>query len=58
MLYIIFNYGRDPVLIQRMLIGFEAIFENVYKLKISYITSHYCSEGEDIGLFITLVPKV
>ena len=28
MLYIIFQYGRKPVLIQRMLIGFKAILRN------------------------------
>ena len=28
MLYIIFQYGVEPVLIQRIIIGFEAILEN------------------------------
>ena len=29
MLYMIFQYGREPVLIQRILIGFEAILERI-----------------------------
>ena len=30
MLYMIFQYGSEPVLIQQILIGFEAILENLF----------------------------
>ena len=33
MLYMIFQYDSEPVLIQRILIGFEAILEKVFEGK-------------------------
>jgi len=34
MLYMIFQYGREPVEILMILIGFEAILEKIFKKRI------------------------
>ena len=45
MLYMVFLYGREPVLIQRILIGFEAILENVFQLFKMHILKDVNKEG-------------
>ena len=39
--YMIFQYGLEPVLIQHILIGFEAILENLIPGKVLYLVLHY-----------------
>ena len=55
----IFQYGREPVLIQRKLIGFEAILESFIRLTLNFFVYHvyspksYCTNSTwPIFLFI------